>query len=295
MKKYRAIFFVMALLGTLLAGCAADDAFIASRPITVLSREDGSGTRSAFTELFEIIEKGEGTRTDRTTKEAIIASKTDVLLSSVASDRYAVGYVSLGSLGDTVKPLKVDGVYPTVEAVAEGRYQVYRPFIIAGTEDMSEEAADFISFVMSRQGQQIIRDSGYVPAAKSPKPYTGSGRAGKAVIAGSSSVAPVMEKLAESYKNANPKVVVEIQISDSTSGMAALGEGICDIAMSSRALTADESGVYTPVTIANDAIVIVVNPENPVEALTSGQVRDIFTGKTAYWNQILEAPKEAGA
>ena len=254
--------------------------------ITVISREPGSGTRGAFIELFGIEVKGEdGSKTDTTYEEAVIASKTDVVLQSVAGNDYAIGYISLGSLNDTVKALKIDGVAPSAQGVLDGSYKVARPFNIATKGEPTGLAKDFIDFIMSKEGQEIVAD-GYVPVAADAAPYAGTKPAGKIVVGGSSSVTPVMEKLAEAYKAINTGAEIEIQMSDSTAGMTGVADGVLDIGMASRELKDSEKEQLTGLAIAQDGIAVVVNNNNPVEEMTSEQVNAIFTGKTTTWDAI---------
>lgn len=280
-----------------LAGCGNNSAdnkngtegkagFKSDSAISVISREDGSGTRGAFIELFGIEEKkDDGTKTDRTTRSAVIANKTGVVITSVSGDTNAIGYISLGSLSDGVKALKVDGVEATSENVKNGSYKVSRPFNIATKKDVSDAAKDFISFILSSDGQKIVSKD-YIAAYDDTKPYTKSGAKGKVVVAGSSSVTPVMEKLSEAYKNVNSDVEIEIQMSDSTTGMKNAIGGICDIGMASRELKDDELKELTPTVIALDGIAVVVNNENPLENISSDDVKAVFTGEKTTWSEI---------
>lgn len=275
------------------AGCSPTGSqrsdFESSHEINVISREDGSGTRVAFVELFKIREKySDGTQKDLTTKQAVIAKQTDVMMLGISGDRYAVGYISLGSMNDTVKPLEVDRVAASPENVKNGSYPVFRPFILATNGQPDGLAEDFIRFVMSREGQAIVAASYISPAEDTPAYRSNPEISGKIVVAGSSSVTPIVEKLKETYVKINPNVSVEIQMSDSSSGMNGLLDRTCDIGMSSRALGAQELERLVPHTIALDAIAIVANPQNPVDSLTGEQVKDIFTGRTTNWSQVNE-------
>ncbi len=251
-----------------------------------MSREEGSGTRGAFIELFGIEQKdSSGKKVDYTTDEAAITNSTAVMLSSVAGDKYSIGYVSLGSLNDSVKALKINGVIPSVENINNGTYKISRPFNIAVKDNLSDVAQDFINFIFSEDGQKIIVANKYinVPA----KSYTPASVSGKIVVAGSSSVSPVMEKLIEGYKKVNPNVNVELQTSDSTTGVTSAIEGICDIGMASRELKSSElaKGVKGMV-IAVDGIAVVSNKENPYESLDKDSVKKIFTGEIKKWSEI---------
>lgn len=265
---------------------AAAGGFDTSKEISVNSREDGSGTRGAFIELFGVEEKAaDGTKVDNTTVEANITNSTAVMMTSVAGDPYAIGYISLGSLNDTVKAAKIDGAEATTENVANGSYKVARPFNIVTKDGLSDVAKDFVDYIMSAEGQDIIEQNGYIKIDQNAAAYAGSKPEGKIVVAGSSSVSPVMEKLKEAYLAVNTNADIEIQTSDSTTGVTSTQEGICDIGMASRDLKDTETGV-TATTIAQDGIAVIVNNENPVENLTSDQVKSIFTGETTVWADV---------
>lgn len=260
--------------------------FNADSEITVVSRENGSGTRGAFIELMGIEEKGaDGTKVDKTTSEAVIANKTDVMLTNVSGDEYGIGYVSLGSLSSSVKAVDVDGVEATAENIKNGTYKVARPFNIATKAEISDVAQDFIDFILSADGQEIV-SNGYIKVDDNAAPYAGTKPAGKIVVAGSSSVSPVMEKLKEAYLAVNTNAEIELQTSDSTAGMTGAIEGTCDIGMASRDLKDSEKETLTATAIALDGIAIIVNPANPIENITSEQVKDIFTGAKTMWSEI---------
>ena len=255
--------------------------FKADSDITVVSRENGSGTRGAFIELMGIEEKGaDGTKTDKTTNEAVIANKTDVMLTNVAGDEYGIGYVSLGSLSSSVKAVKVDGVEATAENVKNGTYKVARPFNIATKSDISDVAQDFIDYILSSEGQEIVSD-GYIKINDDAQPYAGSKPAGKIVVAGSSSVSPVMEKLKEAYLKVNTNAEIELQTS-----MTGAMEGTCDIGMASRELKDSESAALTATPIALDGIAVIVNPQNPTDDMSTEDIKDIFTGTKTMWSEI---------
>lgn len=254
--------------------------------ITVLSRENGSGTRGAFIELMGIEEKSDdGTTVDNTTDEAVIANKTDVMLTNVSGDKYGIGYVSLGSLSSDVKAVKVDGIEATAENIKNNTYKAARPFNIAAKAEISDAAKDFVSYILSEEGQEIVSD-GYIKVNDSADPYTGTKPSGKIVVAGSSSVSPVMEKLKEAYLKVNTNAEIELQTSDSTAGMTGAMEGTCDIGMASRDLKDSEKAVLTATPIAIDGIAIIVNPENPIENITSADIKDIFTGAKTKWSEV---------
>ena len=265
----------------------AEADFDTSKDIAVISREDGSGTRGAFVELFGVEEKdADGNKVDRTSDEADITNSTSVMMTSVAGNPYSIGYISLGSLNETVKAVKIDGAEATVENVKSGAYGISRPFNIATKADVSEVAQDFIDFIMSSDGQKVVEEAGCIPQETSGA-YAGSKPSGKIVVAGSSSVTPVMQKLKEAYLAVNPNAEIEIQESDSTTGMNSAIDDVCDIGMASRELkdTEIEKGL-TPTVLATDGIAVIVNNENPIEDLTKDQVKSIYIGETNSWSEV---------
>ena len=282
---------VMALAAVMAAGMAVPTmaADMSSDPITVVSREDGSGTRGAFIELFGVEEKdADGNKVDNTTEEAEITNNTAVMMSTVAGNVDAIGYISLGSLNDSVKAVKIDGVEATAENIKSGEYKVSRPFNIATNGEVSDVAQDFIDYILSPEGQAVIEENGYISIddvkdAESTQPE------GKVVVAGSSSVTPVMEKLKEAYAEVNPNAEIEIQQSDSTTGMTSAIDGICDIGMASRELKDEElEAGLTSTTIANDGIAIIVNNDNPTDDLSVDQVKNIYVGETTTWGDLTK-------
>ena len=282
---------VMALAAVMAAGMAVPTmaADMSSDPITVVSREDGSGTRGAFIELFGVEEKdADGNKVDNTTEEAEITNNTADMMSTVAGDVDAIGYISLGSLNDSVKAVKIDGVEATAENIKSGEYKVSRPFNIATNGEVSDVAQDFIDYILSPEGQAVIEENGYISIddvkdAESTQPE------GKVVVAGSSSVTPVMEKLKEAYAEVNPNAEIEIQQSDSTTGMTSAIDGICDIGMASRELKDEElEAGLTSTTIANDGIAIIVNNDNPTDDLSVDQVKSIYVGETTTWGDLTK-------
>jgi phosphate transport system substrate-binding protein len=270
-----------------LTGCGASGAFKMASEISVVSREEGSGTRGAFIELLEIQEKVEGSTIDRTTEEAVIARATDVMMTNIAGNLYAIGYISLGSLNDTVKALDIEGAQATTENVKNGSYAISRPFFVAQRGELSPQAAEFLSYIMSKEGQAVIGAS-YISADPDAAGFSGASASGNVIVGGSSSVSPVMEKLKESYASVNPNVTVEIQTLDSTTGMNATTEGTYDIGMASRALKDTELETLTPTQIAIDGIAVIVNRSNPVSNLTKEQIKDIFTGEITTWDKVVE-------
>lgn len=291
LKKIALITLSTMLAASCLAGCGnskASGGFDTSKTITVMSREDGSGTRGAFVELFEVEQKDEnGEKVDHTSDEAIITNSTSVMMTSVAGDTYGIGYISLGSLNDTVKALKIDGAEATVENIKSGSYKISRPFNIATKDKVSEVTQDFIDYIMSADGQAVIEENGYISASDAAA-YSGSKPSGKIKIAGSSSVTPVMEKLKEAYLKVNTNAEIEIQQNDSTTGMTSAIEGICDIGMASRELKDTETAKgIKGTTIALDGIAVIVNKDNKAEDLTSEQVMKIYTGEITKWSDVL--------
>ena len=261
--------------------------FNSKKSISVLSREDGSGTRGAFIELFGIEKKdASGKKVDYTTDEAAITNSTAVMLTSVAGDNYAIGYVSLGSLNDSVKAVKIDGADATVANINNGSYKISRPFNIAVKEGLSPVAQDFVNFIISDDGQKIIAANKYIKI-QNTKAYSSNKASGKVVVAGSSSVSPVMEKLIEAYKGVNPNAKIELQTSDSTTGVTNAINGTCDIGMASRALKDSEKAKgVKEITIAIDGIAVIVNKLNPVADMTKTQVEQIFTGNITKWSAV---------
>ena len=259
--------------------------FDAAEMIAVYSREDGSGTRGAFIELFGIEQKDEsGEKVDYTTDEAVITNSTDVMLTSVSGDTYGIGYVSLGSLNDTVKAIQIDGAEATVENIKSGAYAIARPFNIATNGEVGEVAQDFINYIMSAEGQAVITENGYI-GSDDAAAFESNGATGKVVVGGSSSVSPVMEKLIEAYKAVNAEAEIELQTSDSTTGMTGASDGTLDIGMASRELKDSEvEAGLTATQIAMDGIAVVVNQENPVENLSAETVKGIFTGEITEWS-----------
>lgn len=287
MKKKIAAVLTTAVIGAVSFTTVAS---AASGDITVVSREDGSGTRGAFVELLGIEEKQGDQKVDMTTDEASITNSTSVMMTTVAGDENAIGYISLGSLDDTVKALKIDGVEASAENVSNDTYKVARPFNILTSEDASDAAKDFINYIMSAEGQQVVEDNGYIKAAEDAQAYEAAeGISGTVVVAGSSSVTPVMEKLAESYEAVNADVTVEVQQSDSTTGVNMTAEGTCDIGMASRDLKDEETELgLTATVIARDGIAVIVNQENEVEELSSEQVKAVYTGEITAWEDLAE-------
>ena len=269
---------------------SGSDSGSASQPISVVSREDGSGTRGAFVELTGVEEKdADGNKTDNTTADAIISNSTEIMMTTVSGDEYTIGYSSTGSLNDTVKALNVDGVEPTAQNIKDGKYSLSRPFNIATKGTPGKLAQDFIDYILSEEGQKVVEDNGYIASVDDAKAFKSSGESGKLVVAGSSSVTPVMEKLAEAYKAVNKKAEIEIQESDSTTGMTAAADGTCDIGMASREIEDSEKDKgLTSQAIALDGIAVIVNTQNTRTEITTDMVKKIFTGEVTDWNDVTE-------
>lgn len=288
-KKILATAAAGLIVMTSLAGCGSTGSssrtggFDTKSNISVITREDGSGTRSAFIELTGVQEEKDGTKTDNTLSSAIVQSSTQAVLTGVAGDPTAIGYISLGSLNDTVKAAKIDGVEPTSETVKDGSYKISRPFNIATKDNLSEAAQNFIDYILSKEGQEIVNKD-YVEAVDNAEPFAGAKGKGKVKVGGSSSVSPVMEKLAEAYQKVNKDVTVEVNTSDSSTGMSQAAEGTVDIGMASRELKDSETakGIKGTV-IAKDGIAVIVNKSNTVEDIKLDQLKGIYTGSTTTW------------
>lgn len=297
-KRIIAAGLTAALALTVLTGCGGgsdsgsagnDSPDLSSAEISVLSREDGSGTRGAFIELFGIeVKDADGNKIDNTTLSAEITNSTSVMMTTIAGNQTAIGYISLGSLNDSVKALKIDGTEASAENVKNGTYKAARPFNVVYKEDkLSDLSKDFLSFIMSDEGQAVIEENGYVSQG-SEGAYAGTKPSGTITVAGSSSVSPVMEKLKEAYAAVNPDAKIEVQQNDSSTGISSAISGMCDIGMASREIKDSEADQgITPLTIAMDGIAVVVNKANTAEDLTSEQIRSIFTGETAVWGDVL--------
>jgi phosphate transport system substrate-binding protein len=278
------------VLGTVLAaGVVSASAFAAVKgEISVISREEGSGTRGAFIELMGIEQKdASGKKVDHTTENADITNSTSVMMTAVAGNPQAIGYASLGSMNDTVKALKIDGAVASAENIKNGSYKVARPFVVVVKGDLKAPARAFLNFILSKEGQAVIAKNGYIAIDDKAPAFDGKKVAGKVVVAGSSSVTPVMEKLKEAYQAVNPKANIEVQQSDSTTGVTSAINGICDLGMASRNLKDSETKAGAkPTVIAMDGIAVIVNKANTREGLTPAQVRDIYVGKITSWDEL---------
>ena len=277
MKKFLALLSCAVLMAATAVGCGSQN-----EKITVVSREDGSGTRSAFSELMGVVKDDK----DNTTDTAEVTNSTSVMLTTVAGNKAAIGYVSLGSLNDTVKAIKVDGVEATAENVKAGKYAVSRPFNIVTGKDLTPLAQDFISYILSTDGQAVVDEKGYISVTQG-EAYKASGQTGTLTIAGSTSVAPLMEVLADKYMALNSGVKIEIQQSGSSAGITSAVEGVCQIGMASRELKDSETAKgVTATKIAVDGIAVIVNKDNSFSELTSDQIRKIYTGETTQWSDL---------
>ena len=293
-KKVLAVVSALVITTLAFTGCGSNksassdngsDSGAKSLAITVVSREEGSGTRGAFVELLGVVDENEN---DITVSSAQITNSTSVMLQKVAQTKSAIGYVSLGSLSTDVKAVQVDGVDATAENVKSGDYKVSRPFNICYKEDkLSDIDKDFISFIMSKEGQQVISDNGYI-GDDSAEAYAGSKPSGKAVVGGSSSVSPVMEKLIEAYKKVNTGAEIELQTTDSTTGMTSAIDGSYDIGMASRELQDEEKDKLDSQVIATDGIAVIVNKNNTTDELSSDQVKTIYTGDATTWDEVVK-------
>ena len=292
-KRLFKLVSTMMIGAMILTGCGAEkgndaaDTTGAAGEITVVSREDGSGTRGAFVELLGIEQKdANGNKVDMTTLDAKITNSTSVMMTTIEGDVNAIGYISLGSLNETVTAVSVDGVEATAENVANGTYAVQRPFNIAVKEKVSEAAQDFINFILSAEGQAIVEKSGYIAVGEQPA-YEPANVSGKVVVAGSSSVTPVMEKLKEAYVALNPNVEIEVQQNDSSTGMQYTIDGLCDIGMASRELKDSETEAgLMPTVIAQDGIAVIVNNESGITDLSAEQIMNIYTGEVTTWEEL---------
>ena len=265
----------------------AADAFDTAQDIAVFTREDGSGTRGAFIELTGVEQKdADGKKVDMTTEAAAVQSSTNGVMTAVANDATAIGYISLGSLNDTVKAVTVDGVKAGADTVKDGSYTLARPFNIVTNGDATDPVAvDFIAYCLSADGQALATDKGYI--GSEGEAFTSAQPAGKIVVGGSSSVAPLMEKLVEAYKTVNPNAEIEHLTTDSTTGVSGALDGSYTIGLASRDLKDSETEAGAKATVlAMDGIAVVVNPENPIENLTVDQIKSIYVGEVTTWDEV---------
>jgi phosphate transport system substrate-binding protein len=301
MKKFIAVLAAVSMVAAMAAGCGSSEdtsansdaatdeggesgSWDAANMITAVTREEGSGTRGAFTELFGVVDEEDN---DMITLDAQTTNSTSVMMTTVSENEYAIGYISLGSLDDSlVKAVKIDGVDATAENIENGTYKVSRPFNVAVKPDSDNAVAkDFMTFIMSTEGQAVVADEGYIPVAE-VEAYAGEAPEGSCVVGGSSSVSPLMEKLIEAYAEVNPNASIELQTSDSTTGMTSAIEGSYDIGMASRELKDEEAAELEGTVIATDGIAVIVNKNNPTDDLTSDQVKNIYLGDVTTWDAI---------
>ena len=301
MKKFIAVLAAVSMVAAMAAGCGSSEdtsansdaatdeggesgSWDAANMITAVTREEGSGTRGAFTELFGVVDEEDN---DMITLDAQTTNSTSVMMTTVSENEYAIGYISLGSLDDSlVKAVKIDGVDATAENIENGTYKVSRPFNVAVKPDSDNAVAkDFMAFIMSTEGQAVVADEGYIPVAE-VEAYAGEAPEGSCVVGGSSSVSPLMEKLIEAYAEVNPNASIELQTSDSTTGMTSAIEGSYDIGMASRELKDEEAAELEGTVIATDGIAVIVNLNNPTDDLSSDQVKSIYLGDVTTWDAI---------
>ncbi len=282
--KFLAVMTAAALSAGVLASCG--DKGADNDAITIITRESGSGTRGAFVELFEIEEKdADGNKVDKTTDDAVTQKSTSAVITQVSGDENAIGYISLGALNDTVKALKIDGAEATAENVKSGTYKVSRNFNIVTKDTVSDAAQDFMNYILSQEGQQVVTDNKYIAVSDTAAAFTSTKPTGKVVLVGSTSVSPLMEKLKEAYNVINPDLTIEVQEIDSTAGVKAAIEGTCDIGMASRELKDTETGVKATA-IAIDGIAIIVNKDNETDEMSAENVKKIYTGEVENWSDI---------
>lgn len=286
--KLAAVTLTLVLMGTMFTACGGGDSADGEGNISVISREEGSGTRGAFVELLGIEEKdADGNKVDHTIETAEITNSTAVMMQTVAGNNAAIGYISLGSLDDSVRALKIDGVAPSVDTVKNGEYKVSRPFNIVTGDNTNEVTDDFIAYILSDQGQAVVEQEGYVSQDSTGK-FESKKPSGKILIAGSSSVSPVMQVLKEAYLAINPNAEIELQTSDSSTGISDTISGVANIGMASRDLKDEEAaeGVKSTV-IAKDGIAIIVNNQSAIEEMTADQVKSIYTGVITKLSELV--------
>ena len=295
MKKILTICFSLTMLTMMLAGCGGtttpkeEAAFDTTKGIVVVSREPGSGTRGAFVELLGIEVKDEaGNKKDMTTDKAIISNQTEAVITQVSGNPYAIGYISLGSLNNNVKALKVNGVEPKIDNIKSGSYKVARPFMIVTKGEAIDLKKDFIDFALSKEGQAVVTANKYIVSVDNAAPYSGSKPSGKIVVGGSSSVSPLMEKLIEAYKQVNPNATVELQSTDSTAGVKNATAGSYDIGMASREIKEAEKPGLVEYVLALDGIAVIANNANSISDIASADVTKVFKGEATKWSEVIK-------
>lgn len=291
-RKFLALLAVAVLGVTAFTGCgnseaqAAEGGFNTSRGITVVSREDGSGTRTAFIEITGVQARdADGNNRDFTTLDAEIANGTSLVIGSVAGNEYAMGYISLGSLNDNVRAINVNGAAPTSANVQSGAYPLFRTFYVSVQNDLDSATQSFIDFMLSQEGQAVVSGN-YIPVSANAPAFAGENPGGTIVVAGSTSVAPLMERLREAYIAINPNVNIEINVQGTSAGIQASINGTAQIGMSSRALNATELESVNAIAIAYDGLAVIVNNANPLADITTEEIRQIFVGELTRWNEI---------
>lgn len=258
--------------------------FDASSDIHVITREDGSGTRTAFTEIAGVVDENDD---DIITPIATVQNGTNAVMQGVAGDVYSIGYISLGSLNDSVKAVSVNGVAAEADLVASGEYEVARNFNVTYGGELSEVAQDFWDFMFSAQGQELAVDEGYVAADASAPEYEAKGLSGDITIVGSTSVEPVIEAMSEAYRELNPDVSIDITAPGSGAGVTAAIDGTADIGMASRELSDEEQDQVTETAaIAVDGIAVIVHNDNPLEDLSLEDIAGIYLGDLTSWNGV---------
>lgn len=292
-KKIISFLLIILSLSFFTTGCITQGEFKRENKINTISREDGSGTRTSFVDLFEITKKDSNNKIiDNIDIKAEITNSTSIMMGKVEGDINAIGYISLGSLNNTVKAVKIDGAEPTKENISNSSYKIARAFNIITKGKPNDVSADFINFIFSTNGHDIVQKAGYVSAVDEDYDfyeYTSKNLSGKLVIGGSSSVAPVMEVLREEYLKLNKNINIDLETSDSTTGVNTVLEGICDIGMTSRSLSESEiEKNIVSLTIAWDGIVLIVNNNNPISELSSQDVKDVYSGKFTHWSDLIK-------
>lgn len=287
-KKYNKIILLSLLLALSVVGCSKEKSseFNADKEITVIARDAASGTRGAFHELMKIKTKDGDTESDNLAVGALEFDGTDKVITAVEGDKHAIGYISIGSLSDRVKTASVNGIFPTEDNVKSGNYKISRPYLLLTKGEESNLVKDFLSFAESVQGQEIVSKMHYIGAAEETKEYKASSVSGTIKVAGSTSVAPLMEKIIEAYKELNPNVLFEIQANGSSQGIKAANEGTYDIGMSSRNLKDDEKSSLNQYILAIDGIAIILNQNNPITDLSSENITQIYTGEITKWSEV---------
>ena len=281
-------------LSLLLAACGSDDAatdngsaagdFDVATDIHVITREDGSGTRGAFSEIANIVDENGD---DAITQSATVQNGTSAVMQGVAGDVYAIGYISLGSLDNSVKAVNVNGIEATPENIMSGDYEVARNFNVAYGGELSEVAQDFWDFMFSAQAQELVAEEGYVSVDTEATEYEAKALAGDITIVGSTSVQPIMERMAQAYREYNPDVVIDITAPGSGAGVTAAIDGTADIGMASRELSDEEQAQLSETAaIAVDGIAVILHLDNITEDLSLEDISGIYSGDITTWDAV---------